>query len=118
MCSIYHEGAMKKELQASRDFFFLILDGGKTWLFHFNYCPAFLGYHCMTHGADALFLFPGGIGTFPDPVDEKVGSHSTGCFNNLAPPPSTAKLGNGIYENYIFSEPYINSRLPCKFSEL
>ena len=33
-------------------------------------------------------------------------------------PPSTAKLGNGTYENYIFSEPYINSRLPCKFSEL
>ena len=33
-------------------------------------------------------------------------------------PPSTAKLGNSTYENYIFSEPYINSRLPCKFSEL
>ena len=41
----------------------------------------------------------------------------TGCFNTLAPP-SAAKLGNGTYANYIFSEPYINSRLPCKFSEL
>ena len=30
-------------------------------------------------------------------------------------PPSTAKLGNGTYENCIFSEPYINSRLSCKF---
>merc|ERR1712102_15459 len=37
-------------------------------------------------------------------------------FQYLSPPPSTAKLGNGTYENYIFSEPYIDSRLPCKIT--
>ena len=33
-------------------------------------------------------------------------------------PPSTAQLGKGTYQNYIFSWSYINSRLPCKFSWL
>ena len=33
-------------------------------------------------------------------------------------PSSTADLGIGTYENCMFSGPYINSRLPCKFSEL
>ena len=55
---------------------------------------------------------------YKDLLLTEVTGRSTGCFNTLRPPPSTAKLGNGTYENYIFSESYINSRLPCKFSEL
>ena len=42
----------------------------------------------------------------------------TGRFDTLTPLPSKAKLGFGTYQNYISSKPYINSRLPCKFSEL
>ena len=52
-------------------------------------------------------------------VDEinKLKAIHTGCFDTLDPP-STADLGIGTYENCMFSGPYINSRLPCKFSEL